>query len=94
MKNTFWIVWNKTVKIPQYIDGEFIDKYFAEEKKEEIPKKVLKTEDKIETKKLISLLDDKRNQMLSIMLSRFPYTLNDMNAILVKLEISQLECGK
>ena len=95
IKNTYWVIWNKAVKIPEFLDADFIDKYFAEEKKEEVIKKVTKTEEKvIETIKLKTFLDDKRSQMMSILLSRFPYTINDVCKILIEFKIDEVELRK
>ncbi len=95
MKKTYWVVWNKQIKIPDYINSNFIDTYFGEEKKQElIIKKQIKQEIGVESIKLKSFLDDKRNQMLSIMLSRFPYTEDDLYKVLVKFEYEVFEQSK
>jgi len=97
MKKTYWINWNKQIKIPDWINSKFIDTYFAEQKKEEtIIKKVVKQEEEkvVESIKLKTFLDDKRNQMLSIMLSRFPYTDEDLYKVLVKFDYEVFEQSK
>ena len=96
MKKTYWLIWNKQIKIPNWIDSLFIDTYFAEEKKQEtiIKKEVKKDEEKVESIKLKTFLDDKRNQMLSIMLSRFPYTVDDLYKVLVKFDYDVFEQSK
>ena len=96
MKKTYWLIWNKQIKIPNWIDSLFIDTYFAEEKKQEtiIKKELKKDEEKVESIKLKTFLDDKRNQMLSIMLSRFPYTVDDLYKVLVKFDYDVFEESK
>ena len=96
MKKTYWILWNNQVKIPDWINSNFIDTYFGEQKKQElIIKKDVKQEQKVAGSiKLKSFLDEKRNQMLSIMLSRFPYTEDDLCKVLLKFDYEVFEQSK
>ena len=86
--------WIKTVKIPEYLDGDYIDKHFSEEVKQEIKKIPNKQEEKIETIKLKTFCDDKRSQKMSILLSRFPYSTNDVYKILINFKTDILEYSK
>lgn len=95
MKKTYWLIWNKQIKIPDWVNSKFIDSYFAEFKKAEtIIKKEVKQEEKVESIKQKTFLDDKRNQMLSIMLSRFPYSEDDLYKVLVKFDYDVFEQSK
>ncbi len=68
---------------------------FAEERNEEIIKNEVKSNEKIsEVVKLVSFLDEKRTQMMSILLSRFPYSVNDIYKILIDFSIDNLELSK
>jgi len=60
---------------------------------------IKQAEDKIEEKvvetiKVKTFLDDKRSQMMSILLSRFPYTVNDVYKILIEFKIDEVELCK
>ena len=95
LKNTFWHLWVDEVKIPDYLNGDLIDQNFSLEIKETIElKKKDSYQDLPTIKKEISIFDPKRTQNISIILSRFQYSGNEIQRILREFECDTLEQGE
>lgn len=91
IKNTFWFIWVNEQEVPVFIDGDIIDKYFAQEIKKEIKKPERRNSVVVPEKILVSLFDDKRSRNLSIILSRFGVSSSDMYRILNNFEVDSLQ---
>jgi len=95
IKNTIWQKWLLEIKVPEFINGDFVDLYFSTENKTKKPTAMVKKDSlsKIEDDKqeVVVLLDDKRSRNLSIMLSRFTLNLSEMYRILDQFETNVLQ---
>jgi hypothetical protein len=96
LKNTYWSTWLLDINIPQFLDGDIIDKYFAQEVKEisKAPVRKDSIANNIEKAKQISLLDDKKSRNVFILLSRFPVSSTDIVRILENFEVDSLQFSK
>jgi hypothetical protein len=91
IKNTFWPIWIADIPVPTYLDADIIDKYFAQEVKDEKKKLAARDSVVIEEKKQVVLFDDKRSRNLSILLSRYSISSNEMHRILDKFDTKILQ---
>lgn len=93
LKSTYWSLWISEIILPSFLDADTIDKYFGQEVKE-TKKPTRKDSIIIEEKKQISLFDDKRSRNLSIILSRYGISSNEMFRILDNFDVDSLQPSK
>ena len=101
IKSTIWQKWLLEIKVPEFINGDFADTYFAIENKAKKPIASYNTSTKkdsstklVEEKQEIILIDDKRSRNLSILLSRFSLSYSEVFRILDQFETNILQYSK